>query len=41
MIKAYYKFNNSTCAKTFSSEKVMQDFFNKHKMLKVIRIEKQ
>ena len=40
MIKAYYKFNGSTCAKTFKTEKEMQDFFNKYKMLKVIRIEK-
>lgn len=40
MMKVYYKFNNNTCAKTFETEKAMQDFFNKYKMLKVIRIEK-
>lgn len=39
-MKVYYKFNGTTHAKTFASEKEMQDFFNKYKMLKVIRIEK-
>lgn len=39
-MKVYYKFNGTTYAKTFINEKEMQDFFNKYKMLKVIRIEK-
>ena len=39
-MKVYYKLNNNTYAKTFANEKEMQEFFNKYKMLKVIRIEK-
>lgn len=38
-MKVYYKFNGNTHAKTFASKKEMESFFEKYKMLKIIRIE--
>ena len=39
-MKVYYRFNNMTCAKTFTSKKEMEAFFEKYSMLQIIRIEK-
>ena len=39
MIKVYYKFNSTTCVKTFENKKEIEEFFEKYKMLKIIKIE--